>query len=77
MIKKKLATKENRITELKVAGQMIIDKAEEIIGSNELCQGHKITIELLPDKAPIIKTEIITLVDVYGVTGRYEVINKE
>ena len=66
--------KEQRIATLKVAAQMIIDRAEEIIGSNELCCGHIITIELFPQEAPIVRTETKFLVDIYGATGKYEVL---
>ena len=57
-------TKEQRIATLKVAAQMIIDRAEEIIGSNEVCCGHIITIELLPHEAPVVRTETKFLVDI-------------
>ena len=67
-------TKEQRIATLKVAAQMIIDRAEEIIGSNEVCLGHTITIELFPHKEPIVRTETKFLVDIYGATGKYEVV---
>ena len=67
-------TREQRITTLKVAAQMIIDRAEEIIGSNEVCLGHIITIELLPNESPVIRTETKLLVDIYGATGKYEVV---
>ena len=67
-------TKEQRVATLKVAAQMIIDRAEEIIGSNEVCRGHIITIELLPHEAPVVRTEKEFLVDIYGCTGKYEVV---
>ena len=67
-------TKEERVATLKIAAQMIIDRAEEIIGSNDACRGHIITIKLLPKKEPIITTEKEILVDIYGLTGKYEVI---
>ena len=67
-------TKEQRVATLKVAAQMIIDRAEEIIGSNEVCRGHTITIKLLPQKIPTITTETETIVDIYGITGKYEVV---
>ena len=67
-------TKEERVATLKIAAQMIIDRAEEIIGSNDVCRGHIITIKLLPKKDPIITTEKEILVDIYGVTGKYEVV---
>ena len=72
--KKFFETKEQRVATLKVAAQMIIDRAEEIIGSNEVCLGNIITIKLLPKKEPIITTEKEILVDIYGVTGKYEVV---
>ena len=67
-------TKEERVATLKIAAQMIIDRAEEIIGSNDVCRGHIITIKLLPKKEPIITTEKEILVDIYGVPGKYEVV---
>lgn len=67
-------TKEQRIATLKVAAQMIIDRAEEIIGSNEVCRGHIITIELLPHEVPVVRHETKFLVDIYGATGKYEVV---
>lgn len=67
-------TKEQRVATLKVAAQMIIDRAEEIIGSNEVCLGRIITIELFPHEAPIVRTETKFLVDIYGATGKYEVV---
>ena len=67
-------TKEQRVATLKVAAQMIIDRAEEIIGSNDVCLGHIITIELFPHEVPIVRTETKFLVDIYGATGKYEVV---
>ena len=67
-------TKEERVATLKIAAQMIIDRAEEIIGSNDVCRGHIITIKLLPKKEPIITAEKEILVDIYGVTGKSEVV---
>ena len=63
-------TKEQRIATLKVAAQMIIDRAEEIIGSNEVCCGHIITIELLPHEAPVVRTETKFLVDILWCNGK-------
>ena len=72
--KQHFETKEQRVATLKVAAQMIMDRAEEIIGSNEVCRGHIITIKLLPNQIPIITTETEILVDIYGATGKYEVV---
>lgn len=66
-----------RVKELKIAGQMLIDRAEEFIGSNELCCGRKITIHFpIRDRLPYITVETDTTVDTFGATGRYEVLDE-
>ena len=50
-------TKEERVKQLKVCGQTIIDRAEDFIGDNNFVMGYKIIIEIEPAAIPEIILE--------------------
>lgn len=50
-------SKEKRIAQLKACASEIIDRAEELIGSNEYSVGCTVSIVLFPEEVPTIKLE--------------------
>jgi hypothetical protein len=52
-----MENREDRVAQLKACASEIIDRAEELIGSNEYSTGYTVSIELFPGEAPTIKLE--------------------
>lgn len=52
-----MENREDRLAQLKACASEIIDRAEELIGSNDYSTGYTVSIELFPKKAPTIKLE--------------------
>lgn len=52
-----MESRQDRVAQLKACASEIIDRAEELIGSNEYSTGYTVSIELFPKEVPIIKLE--------------------
>ena len=52
-----MENREDRVAQLKACASEIIDRAEELIGSNEHSTGYTVSIELFPREVPTIKLE--------------------
>lgn len=50
-------SREERVAQLKVCANEIIDRAEELIGDNEYSAGYTISIELYPQEAPTVRLD--------------------
>lgn len=50
-------SRETRVKELIACCNEIIDRAEELIGSNEYSMGYTVSIELFPGRVPVINLE--------------------